>query len=51
MKYKMEKHSYVTNHNDKISQKMADKSSTKKKKKTSIIDNIAFFVKSRLKVE
>ena len=46
MKYKMEKHANITIHKEKISQKMAEK-----KKKKSIIDNIAFLVKSRLKVD
>ena len=50
MKYKMGNHTKVMNHNEKISQKMADKSSTKKKKKTSIIDNIAFLSNPDLKL-
>jgi hypothetical protein len=51
MKYQMEKHTNDINHNEMITHKMADKSLAKKKKKKSIIDNITFLVKSRLKVD
>ena len=51
MKYQMEKHTNDTNHNEKITHKMADKSFAKKKKKTSFINNITFLVKSRLIVD